>query len=466
MIVLLDLEWIERRNEKSLTQLSALRTDETWQEISHLDLLAKPDGSFLPDMSHVAYGGYKRSVYEEAMSEQDCVAAFHDWLCPEDTLWVWADSNRRYLDGLLKRYPSDRAMPACFPISDAVCSMAFQGRKPAIKSPYRLLQWLGQEPLLPEHRASNDVEVVREILEALHMPRNNPLEIKKDAVPPQKQTPPKPKPSPKPPISQRERNQQVITKSDYNYIFLLGSKVFHRRDCKVCLRAKDHGNIKGSVYYDASSEGRRPCKICQPIAGLSLSPMSLKKCAKKWNDEIIRTTLLTGKEVRIKRRDIIGWCKCYQHPGSITKALLEEHNCLGKQCFHLQRNLQCPFWIQREAERKAQEARKAKLKKERELRESEEFTLQMLADDWQDYLDEIDSDMYIVRVAKDTPFQYRIFYVSDNPFADGNCYPELLGAIHSRYPKIRIVLRHIRDLDGHFVTTDEYFARRKMLKRA
>lgn len=71
----------------------------------------------------------------------------------------------------------------------------------------------------------------------------------------------------------------------------------------------------------------------------------------------------------------------------------------------------------------------------------------------------MESDMYIVRVAKDAPSVYRIFYVSNNSFADGNRYPVFLDTLKFLHPHYRINLRHIRDVDGHFVTTDEYMTR-------
>ena len=87
--------------------------------------------------------------------------------------------------------------------------------------------------------------------------------------------------------------------------------------------------------------------------------------------------------------------------------------------------------------------------------------LRVLTESWQEYLDDMDSDMYIVRVAKETPSLYKIFYVSDNRFADGNRYPHFLDTLKFVHPHYRIQLRHIRDVDGHFVTTSEYLNRRR-----
>ena len=64
--------------------------------------------------------------------------------------------------------------------------------------------------------------------------------------------------------------------------------------------------------------------------------------------------------------------------------------------------------------------------------------------------------MQIVRVDAEAKNRYRVFYVSENPFADGDCFPDFLDAVRSCFPEYLIRLRHIRDMDGHFVTIEEY----------
>ena len=54
------------------------------------------------------------------------------------------------------------------------------------------------------------------------------------------------------------------------------------------------------------------------------------------------------------------------------------------------------------------------------------------------------------------PYVFKIFYVSENPFRDGNCFPNFLSLIQEKHPRYRILMRHIQDLQGHFVTIEEY----------
>ena len=123
---------------------------------------------------------------------------------------------------------------------------------------------------------------------------------------------------------------------------------------------------------------------------------------------------------------------------------MKEHDCLGKSCRYFERDEKCPYWKHLELQKQAEEKRKAQIQKEKQQKAMDSEHLRVLTESWQEYLDDMDSDMYIVRVAKETPSLYKIFYVSDNRFADGNRYPNFLDTLKFVYPHYRIQLRHIR----------------------
>ena len=64
--------------------------------------------------------------------------------------------------------------------------------------------------------------------------------------------------------------------------------------------------------------------------------------------------------------------------------------------------------------------------------------------------------MQIVRVDTERTNRYRVFYVSEYPLADGDCFPKFLETVRFFFPDYRLILHHIRDVDGHFVTIEEY----------
>ena len=454
MIVLLDLEWIEK-GDRFLTQLSAVRVGENWESIASLAVLVKPSAPCLKEPYHIAFGGISTDLYKAAFPEKDCMHDFHEWIEDDDEIWVWAKSNKQYLADLWHRYIGG-STPRIFATSVDIRKLAIRRRSDS-ESPYTLLSILGDTPPYPEHRASNDTEVMRRLFCKLSIQQN--MYAKTPAKTPQ------PKPT------QRERNQRTIDRTEYNFLFLRNSEVFHRRSCKACLAAKSSSDILGAVHYETAANGRRPCKVCRPAPLESaVDQIEKKPTGEKHEDahkraelqhEIVRVKMLTGETISIKRKNVLGWCHHRMHKGAVNRALMAEHNCLGKKCPFLERNTQSTYWDNHDSQQKAKEALKEKLRSEKKQQLAEEEHLLQLTADWRSYLADLDSDMYIVRVAKASPSVYKVFYVSDNRFADGNRYPLFLDTLKSHHPDYKIDLRHIRDVDGHFVTTTEYRARVK-----
>lgn len=464
MTVLLDLEWIEREHEYP-TQLSAIRTDETWNTVDTLELFIRPPLACMSDAEHMAFGGYPLDTFRKGLSEEACVYKLRDWLLPDDVIWVWSKKARFLLKNLWDYYLPRDPFPSVCPTSDRIrAHTKLDGSdEPRL---YDMLERLEIAYPLPDHRASNDVEAMRRLLDHLKMTVSKMKWLRPAS---------EPQPIPKGP-TQRELNQKAINNSEYNYIYLKDSGVFHRRDCKLCLSTRSVGNILGSVYWETAAETRRPCRICQPHPHLYLARANNEKLRKReaqdpnflkrYNKEIVHAKMLGGETIEIKRGNIVGWCHCHLHPGAMNKSILEAHNCLEKGCFHLARNDQSPYWAALQAKEHAEKVRQSKILHEKVRRYVEAAELQELTDKWRSYLKDLDSDMHIVRLEKAVPSVYKVFYVSDNPFADGNRFPLFLETIKYFHPNYRVILRHIRDVDGHFVTTDEYFARAKERKWA
>ena len=102
MTVLLDVEWIEKE-EKHLSQISAIRVDEEWTEISRIDLFINPGTECLQDSNHIAFGGYDISCFENGLTEMQSIMRLNHWLESDDYILVWAKSNKKYIQSLWKR---------------------------------------------------------------------------------------------------------------------------------------------------------------------------------------------------------------------------------------------------------------------------------------------------------------------------------------------------------------------------
>ncbi len=205
MIVLLDLEWIDS-GRKYLTQLSAARVDEQWNEVETINRLVRPMPGCLRDRNHMALGGYMLEAFTNGVSVNDCMTDFAEWLIPDDTILVWARSNMRFMAELWTWLIGD-TMPKMISAASKVRALCANRTDRDFGQPYELLADFGEHAPEPEHRASNDVEVMRRLFSHVG------LSLKHF-----EKTPPMPPPPPR--YTQRERNQKLIDKSQYNYVFL------------------------------------------------------------------------------------------------------------------------------------------------------------------------------------------------------------------------------------------------------
>ena len=164
MTVLLDVEWIEKE-EKHLSQISAIRVNEEWTEISRIDLFVNPGTECLQDCNHIAFGGYEICRFENGLTEMQSIMRLNHWLESDDYILVWAKSNKAFLRSLWKRNLGQR-IAYLHDTANTIRELADCANQED-KSSYAVLSHLGEEVLHPEHRASNDVEVFRRILAIL-----------------------------------------------------------------------------------------------------------------------------------------------------------------------------------------------------------------------------------------------------------------------------------------------------------
>ena len=169
----------------------------------------------------------------------------------------------------------------------------------------------------------------------------------------------------------------------------------------------------------------------------------------------VTARLLTNRIIYTVQKNIVGYCRYNLHRGKLNVKLLREHKCLEKQCPFFDRYEESPYWdkVARAKEEKARRKREKAAKKQREREEAAFFEeLKIL---FQSYADEAGYTMQIVRVHGFQAYIY-VYFVSENTFADGKCYKRFLKSAHFFFPHHIIRLRHIRDLDGHFLTIEEY----------
>lgn len=69
---------------------------------------------------------------------------------------------------------------------------------------------------------------------------------------------------------------------------------------------------------------------------------------------------------KYRAKEPIGYCWCFTHRGYLNVKLMEEHECLEKQCKYLQKYTQHPYWGNLEREKEEKRLRKLEKKKRKE----------------------------------------------------------------------------------------------------
>lgn len=170
---------------------------------------------------------------------------------------------------------------------------------------------------------------------------------------------------------------------------------------------------------------------------------------------IVKARMLGNAIVSIAHKRIVGCCHNSLHPGKLTRKIMEQHDCLGKNCRYFEKYPESSYWyeLERREKRRAEAKSQKALKKQQKSAEADYFEeLRIL---FQSYADEAGYAMQIVRV-KGVRATIYVYYVSDYSFRDGNKFPEFVKSVYFFFPHHRLFLSHLRAQDGHFLTREEY----------
>lgn len=466
MYVLIDIEWVQQNTETYFSQFAAVRVTEDWRDIAGFQHLICPLNRQNTDWGHMAYSGYPPDEFQAGIGEADCIKEFLGFLDADDIILCWHSDTKRLLKEKCKIYTGEPVPNKIICLNNKVHILAAE-RGFVSFGLYKLAAEAGIDAPLPEHKSTNDVYVIRSLLSALGYDQNNP--------------PGKEQQSQKQAVSRRERNTRVLFRTSHNYIFAPGSQIFHRPTCKLILNANA---INGCTYYKTAAKKRRPCKVCRPEPPEAAAPgkqtetkatpqaetnaapqlPEIKTVPRQPEKKIVMAKLLGDQWIEIANTKIVGCCHNTLHPGKLTRKIMDEHDCIGKNCCFFEKYSGSSFWLAQEAKKRRKAEKKAAQQLQKEASRKLEEELEQLKNLLQSYANDSVHKMVIIRIEKELPNRYKLFYVSEFPFADGNRFPDFLQTVKGSFPLYRIQLRHIRDVDGHFVTTDEYAAVRKRRK--
>jgi len=445
MLVLMDLEWTEHSNEeKELTQIAAVRIDEQWNKKEKTNLLIYPVEGSGADWKHMAFCGYEAKDFLAGHEEADCLHALERWLLPKDVICLWSRTAKHTLNERWKCATGENFPWPVSVVNDQVYDI-LRRQKSICYGLYTVAGVLDIYPEGTEHCAKDDVSLMYQVL------WKSGLEQKQ--------------------LAQGKRikltGRELIEKMPYSYFYTPTSAVFHTKTCSAITRAND---ICGCATYKTAIKNRRPCSLCHPtdlskqrapIEVLTESSPDANEQKEAECKELISIRLFDGSVIQTYKHKIVGCCHYGGHPGKMHRKLMEKHNCIGKQCRYFQKYEQSTYWENAQRQALANEKKKKALQDKRERQRQKELRLRSVGEELQYYLDLCGYQVDILQVEEAWPDAFKVLYVSDKPFADGHLYKEFYDTIRYLYPSRKLLMKHIKNENGCFVTLDEYYARKR-----
>lgn len=488
MYVLLDMEWIEFTSEsgetsRRITQLSTDRVATKWLTVSRADYLIAPLFPENTDWGNIAYNGHPKKKFIKGVSEDACVEDFVLWLEEDDVIFCWSPDTKETLCEKIAHYINDVPNCPCFCLQEKITELLC-GNTPDTLSFYTTVRKSGVELEAVEHCSRSDVDLMRLMLAGLG---SKATAILGSALA-ETDIPNKNSDSHQKRAARLKRNAHLIQRQNYQYLYTPDSQVFH---CNTCHYVLDAEVLLGTPYYRRAAKHRRPCKICKPDLSYLVQPAlpqntvvqmvksdtsnAISDRKKKpfiprvligplpTPDEPVLVTLLGLEKRTVLQDEIIGCCHYEQHPGKITVDLIKRHHCLKKRCNFFEKYEVSSLWIENErkmAQKELHKSYRAYVKKAKAERKAKEATeadaLDALKTEFQRFMDALHYTVRIIRLEMQAKNVYRVFYVSDKPVLDSLYYPNFLAIVEVNHPKYQLTMQHIRDIDGHYVTIEEY----------
>lgn len=345
MFVIADMEWMTNtEGHHSPAQMAALRVDEQWNIVAEFDAFIRPHDPSFYDWNHMAYTGGTARDFIGAKNAYLVLEDFRNWLRKDDVvLWWHAESQDLYekLVELILKANNNHKSVAIWKHVGAFLA----GQGAAKGNPYKRAKSCGVEvDDRLQHCSKSDVSVLRQLLAKIQYPQNNFLEplseTSREKKPrlehidlsfrydPETNTVHRQDcphiagkethgyPNLKSPLRKgykpcscceeeyrqalKERNVDILNRSQYTYIYTPDSPVFHKHTCGMMLHAK---SILGTRKYETIAQtGRVPCRRCRPTPNDIARPLPAQHMVPRREVGGTVTMMPKGSEKALKRQ--------------------------------------------------------------------------------------------------------------------------------------------------------------------
>ena len=250
MFVIMDIEWIECDHRICPTQLSAMWVNSEWRMVNRFDYLIQPFSAAAQKWNHIAYTGHDAAEFLAAPTATRTLKNLVSRLSPDDVLCWWSVSTAVTFIALYKLLLRENPVNPMRLISPALDAYRENAGLSHRGSAYVMADELGIPLFEKEHCSSDDVRVIRMLLEHLHVKQEDILDSELPEGAGEK-------------TIQEIRKPNTIRSIASPYVLDQTRREIH---LKACDRIRKGDTLKGvGTMKQAFTEKYRPCVCCRDI---------------------------------------------------------------------------------------------------------------------------------------------------------------------------------------------------------
>ena len=173
------------------------------------------------------------------------------------------------------------------------------------------------------------------------------------------------------------------------------------------------------------------------------------------NEPFRRVHLIGGTYATIDTNSIVGYCHNETHKGFLTVAIMNEHDCIGKECFYFEKFEDYPFWQKKQRKDEQEKLAKVKAARRKEnarlAKENLERKNTLMVSRAEELIDKYAyKNIKIISIHTDKTSGV-IFFISDKKENDWYEYRELAFSMNKMFNK-KFILKHAKLPDGSYAT--------------
>lgn len=171
------------------------------------------------------------------------------------------------------------------------------------------------------------------------------------------------------------------------------------------------------------------------------------------NEPFRRVNLIGGAYATVDTPSLVGYCHNDDHKGFLTVTIMNEHDCIAKECRYFERFEDYPYWQKFRRKEELSELKKVKRQrqKENEQRHADKIKKrdETIITKAYKVANELGINNFKMVSIRKNGEGFTVFYISDKPVNDWYDFREIAFALNRAYNQ-KFTLKHIKLLDGRY----------------